>query len=449
MADVTLVLENSDRLLPVDYGQVELGRRLFRSGENEYMLNRQRIRLRDLIDLLDEGNLADNAFLFIGQGMVDQALALRPEERRPLFEEAAGVRRHERRRRQAECRVGRGGGQPRAPARRAGRAAPAGAPAGRPGRAAAGAAVGRARPGRALVAAARVRWHELDAAAKTDQAALAAAHAEADDALADLRAAEDEGQRLSRGLAERAETEVAQRSLVDAQRAKTVELRLALARTRSDQAGRGARQAAHRRRAPGAGRAGGVAEQELARPQSSIDDSLAGEVERLSAEIEQLRGGRGQAPGASINNASDLAALERRRASVGAQIAELRRQAPPMMRRPARPRRDTRPKHHAAEAARKRFGEADETAQSSRSALDAAAADEARLSRLATDAEAVLKRTARPPRFGRAGLDAASHAALGRAVRAAAAHWRPRASRPIRPCATPSRPPSATPRRPG
>ena len=59
----------------------------------------------DLIDLLDEGNLADNAFLFIGQGMVDQALALRPEERRPLFEEAAGVRRHERRRRQAESEL--------------------------------------------------------------------------------------------------------------------------------------------------------------------------------------------------------------------------------------------------------------------------------------------------------------------------------------------------------
>ena len=51
-------------------------------------------RLRDLVDLLDTANLADNAFLFIGQGMVDQALALRPEERRPLFEEVAGVRRH-------------------------------------------------------------------------------------------------------------------------------------------------------------------------------------------------------------------------------------------------------------------------------------------------------------------------------------------------------------------
>src|SRR3954464_13870990 len=102
MADVTLVVDNGDRLLPVDYGEVEIGRRLYRSGESEYLLNRQRIRLRDLVELLDAANLADNAFLFIGQGMVDQALALRPEERRPLFEEVAGVRRHERRRREAE-----------------------------------------------------------------------------------------------------------------------------------------------------------------------------------------------------------------------------------------------------------------------------------------------------------------------------------------------------------
>ena len=53
MADVTLVFGNSDRLLPIDYETVELGRRLFRSGENDYLLNRQRVRLKDLVDLLD------------------------------------------------------------------------------------------------------------------------------------------------------------------------------------------------------------------------------------------------------------------------------------------------------------------------------------------------------------------------------------------------------------
>ena len=92
MADVSLLLDNADGLVPVDFSQLELGRRLYRSGENDYLVNRQRVRLRDLVDLLDTAHLAENAFLFIGQGMVDQALALRPEERRPLFEEVAGVR---------------------------------------------------------------------------------------------------------------------------------------------------------------------------------------------------------------------------------------------------------------------------------------------------------------------------------------------------------------------
>jgi chromosome segregation protein len=122
MADVQLTLDNADGLLPVEYGVVELGRRLYRSGENEYLLNRQRVRLRDLVDLLESAHLAENAFLFIGQGMVDQALALRPEERRPLFEEVAGVRRHERRRRRAEEHPLRAAA-PGPPARRAGRAA--------------------------------------------------------------------------------------------------------------------------------------------------------------------------------------------------------------------------------------------------------------------------------------------------------------------------------------
>ena len=135
MADVTLVLDNADGLLPVDFQVLELGRRLYRSGENEYLLNKQRIRLRDLVDLLDGAHLADNAFLFIGQGMVDQALALRPEERRPLFEEVAG-----RPAPRAAPSQGRGAAdrvrvEPLARGRHPGRAAAAGAAAGGAGRA--------------------------------------------------------------------------------------------------------------------------------------------------------------------------------------------------------------------------------------------------------------------------------------------------------------------------
>ena len=147
MADVTLVVDNADGLLPVDFSVLELGRRLYRSGENDYLLNKQRIRLRDLVDLLDAAHLADNAFLFIGQGMVDQALALRPEERRPLFEEVAGVRRHERRRRRAAGPAARVRGEPRPGRGHRRGAAAAGASPRRPGRAADEPPVDRGRTG--------------------------------------------------------------------------------------------------------------------------------------------------------------------------------------------------------------------------------------------------------------------------------------------------------------
>ena len=134
MADVTLVLDNSDGLLPVDFQVLELGRRLFRSGENEYLLNKQRIRLRDLVDLLDGAHLADNAFLFIGQGMVDQALAL--ATRGTAAAVRGGGRRPTARTPAAEGRgaAHRVGGQPRARGGHPRRAPPAGPTAGGAGR---------------------------------------------------------------------------------------------------------------------------------------------------------------------------------------------------------------------------------------------------------------------------------------------------------------------------
>ena len=93
MTEVTMVLDNSSRRLPVDFTELEVGRRLFKSGEAEYLVNRSRVRLRDLQDLLAGANLADNPFVVIGQGLVDQVLALRPADRRIVIEEAAGTRR--------------------------------------------------------------------------------------------------------------------------------------------------------------------------------------------------------------------------------------------------------------------------------------------------------------------------------------------------------------------
>jgi chromosome segregation protein len=93
-AEVSLVLDNSEGWLPLDFEEVVVTRRLHRSGESEYLLNRQRVRLRDILDLFLKARLGQNSYAILGQGMVDAILSLRPEERRTLIEEAADVRRH-------------------------------------------------------------------------------------------------------------------------------------------------------------------------------------------------------------------------------------------------------------------------------------------------------------------------------------------------------------------
>jgi chromosome segregation protein len=234
MADVTLVFGNSDRLLPIDYETVELGRRLFRSGENDYLLNKQRVRLKDLVDLLDSAHLADNAFLFIGQGMVDQALALRPEERRPLFEEVAGVRRHERRKAKAEdqlaeaeanlARVEDVLAELRPQARRL--AAQAEQQASRQ-------TAGR-EYGRAIITMARSRWYESAGRAREADEQLAIGRAQIDAAFADLREAEERAAAIARELAKGSETEAERRAAHEAARAALTELQLRDARAVSD-----------------------------------------------------------------------------------------------------------------------------------------------------------------------------------------------------------------------
>ena len=105
MASVTLVLDNSSGWLPVDFGEVEIARRAYRSGENEYFLNGNRVRLRDITELLGSSGLSERTYSVIGQGLVDQALSQRPEERRKLFEEAAGITVHQAKREQASQKL--------------------------------------------------------------------------------------------------------------------------------------------------------------------------------------------------------------------------------------------------------------------------------------------------------------------------------------------------------
>jgi len=92
MAEALLTLDNADGWLPIDFGEVTIGRRAYRSGETEYLINGARARLRDVVELLAAGRLGANELVVVGQGTVDAALSLRPEERRQLFEEAAGVK---------------------------------------------------------------------------------------------------------------------------------------------------------------------------------------------------------------------------------------------------------------------------------------------------------------------------------------------------------------------
>jgi len=105
LAEVSLSIANDDGLFDLPFTEIEIARRADRGGGQEYLLNRERVRLRDLNELLDGAGLAENGLLFIGQGAVDQALSLRAEERRALVEEFAGTARHERRRARAETEM--------------------------------------------------------------------------------------------------------------------------------------------------------------------------------------------------------------------------------------------------------------------------------------------------------------------------------------------------------
>jgi chromosome segregation protein len=91
MAAVSIKFDNEDKWLPIDYAEVVLTRRAYRDGKNEYLINNQRVRLKDFNELLGKTGLSDRTYTIIGQGLVDSALSIRPDERSKLFEEAAGI----------------------------------------------------------------------------------------------------------------------------------------------------------------------------------------------------------------------------------------------------------------------------------------------------------------------------------------------------------------------
>lgn len=101
MAEVTLTFDNTDKRLPIDFSDVSVSRRLFRSGESEYFINKTQCRLRDIKELFLDTGMGEDGYSSLEQGKVEWILQAKPEERRELFEEAAGVSKYRARREEA------------------------------------------------------------------------------------------------------------------------------------------------------------------------------------------------------------------------------------------------------------------------------------------------------------------------------------------------------------
>ena len=104
-AYVALTLDNSDRALSVDYDEVKVSRRVYRSGESEYILNGSSCRLKDILELFYDTGIGKEGYSIIGQGQIDKILSGKPEDRRELFDEAAGIVKYKKRKIIAEKRL--------------------------------------------------------------------------------------------------------------------------------------------------------------------------------------------------------------------------------------------------------------------------------------------------------------------------------------------------------
>ncbi|MCK5573550.1 MAG: hypothetical protein KAJ12_12355, partial [Bacteroidetes bacterium] len=105
MAEVSLIIENTKGILPSDYSQVTVGRRVYRSGESEYLLNKVPCRLKDILELFMDTGMGADAYSVIELKMVESILSDRTDERRRLFEEAAGVTRYKHQRKAAHRKL--------------------------------------------------------------------------------------------------------------------------------------------------------------------------------------------------------------------------------------------------------------------------------------------------------------------------------------------------------
>jgi chromosome segregation protein len=104
-AEVSLTIDNSDGVLPIEFNEVTVTRTLFRSGDSEYAINRSPCRLLDIQELLSDSGVGRQQHVIVSQGQIDAVLNARPEERRLIIEEAAGVLKYRRRKERSERRL--------------------------------------------------------------------------------------------------------------------------------------------------------------------------------------------------------------------------------------------------------------------------------------------------------------------------------------------------------
>ena len=105
LAQVSITLDNSDHELPIDFADVTVSRRLYRSGESEYYINNTLCRLKDIQELFMDTGIGKEGYSIIGQGKIEAILSGRPEERRKLIEEAADIVKFKTRKEEAEKKL--------------------------------------------------------------------------------------------------------------------------------------------------------------------------------------------------------------------------------------------------------------------------------------------------------------------------------------------------------
>lgn len=100
-AEVSLTFSNENKFFPVDYDEIMITRRLFRSGESEYLMNKNQVRLKDINELLMGTGIASESYSLVEQGKIDLVLSSRPEDRRAIFDEAAGITKYKAKKKEA------------------------------------------------------------------------------------------------------------------------------------------------------------------------------------------------------------------------------------------------------------------------------------------------------------------------------------------------------------